>query len=141
MFLTSAARIALVLTMTAGALAVGSGSVAGSEDDPLDVGKLRQEFWSNEARADLAYLNKTLTVKARVANVRKEKDGKRYFIEAAQPGYVKLIFADPKVVAPLNRGDMVIIRGKCRGLTDLGVLRASWVVFDDCVLVKVTTVK
>jgi len=111
-------------------------AVEGNEEIlPLDG--LIAEFDKNEARADLAYLNKTLTVTVQVKGVSRVKAGKdenKYYVYSsvvisAHLRSIKLLFTDPKDVAPLNKDDVVTIRGKCLGFSgDL--------IFDECVILK-----
>jgi hypothetical protein len=110
--------------------------VSQEQQPPEPFGPFFMEYYKNEARADLQYLGKVVTLSGRINGIRKDDGGTKYYVEIVDKDFNKFqgfgtcYFADPKKIAHLERNQDVVICGTCAGLRDRKVI------LTDCQLIE-----
>jgi len=96
------------------------GVPGGADSKYVNLRNVVEDYFANEAKADMQYLGKTLTFDGTVSAVRKEPGGKRYYVRLlVKPGHeVRCYFDGPKEVAKLRvrQEPNATVTGRCEGL-------------------------
>jgi hypothetical protein len=102
---------------------------------PVTAEKLDRDYSANVVAADASYKGKVLEVSGTVVHVIRTTGPVRYTVELDTAGGVDPVGcnfrpADKGPLADIAGGQRVTVRGRCKGLTDDGVI------LEDCLLVK-----